>query len=369
MIKLLGSKSNFLLFFLFVGSFNLVFSSGIKYQIIRDNYRIILSDNQLLKSSQNMYMEDSNEIWRLVNYPENRIEIFDSNNGKLNRTIQLPTSIPSYSGFCIKDNSIILRADGVYIIINKKGKLEKEIDIPILGTDNHTPIVPSGSFNPMIVIGDYLYDSGLIIMLIPRKGTIDISSDKFLNMGVIRKVNLKTGELSYIGRQDKKALTSYYGGLNRYYVSSSNSTLIVTSGFSSDIQLIRNQGNSLLWKNTNSKAGHSIKPFCSLNQIAKHTYQAAFSHFDKSDSYLNLIYDKYKNIFYRLIKSPGPLLSASFSMEILDDNFNVLSIIPIPSEYSVSNYFVNKEGIHFANKLQYNKDDSKVIFDLFYIEK
>lgn len=108
-----------------------------------------------------------------------------------------------------------------------------------------------------------------------------------------------------------------------------------------------------------------------------------WKHLYTSYLYNAIIYDKYRNIYYRLVKLPKKdydlnkkynSMNIPFSIMVLDKDFNILAeseILNIKPEFIWFDYFVNKDGLWISvnnpDNPDYNEDTLK--FKLFKLEK
>lgn len=91
-------------------------------------------------------------------------------------------------------------------------------------------------------------------------------------------------------------------------------------------------------------------------------------HYNKIDTYSNILYDKYRNVYYRIVEHPNPgkirLESKNLSVIILDSRFEVLGESKI-NDKIISSYrytsFVSERGLN----LQLCSTDEYVVFGVY----
>ncbi|MDX2083653.1 MAG: DUF4221 family protein, partial [Rickettsiales bacterium] len=101
-------------------------------------------------------------------------------------------------------------------------------------------------------------------------------------------------------------------------------------------------------------------------------------HVFTNPAYYNLVYDKYRKIYYRFVLHP--LSEAQFfdpqgapiravSIICLDEKFQKLGETFIGNENYFLMYFVGENGLYIANKQKYEQDENYLEFDLFKVSK
>lgn len=95
-------------------------------------------------------------------------------------------------------------------------------------------------------------------------------------------------------------------------------------------------------------------------------------HFAENHSYANILYDKFRNVYYRIVeiktKYEGmPGWSKDISVIILDNNFKIIGETLIGSINSVNRYtiFVNEKGLHLLQ----NSDEDFMTFLIYRLQK
>jgi Tat protein secretion system quality control protein TatD with DNase activity len=101
------------------------------------------------------------------------------------------------------------------------------------------------------------------------------------------------------------------------------------------------------------------------------------SHYFENYSYSAVIYDKYRNVYYRMVERPWkeyhqdmdwmPWLK-QLSIVILDEDLNFIGETLLDMEYRItaSQFMVTAEGLLLHNRTD---DEDELIFDLFTLTK
>jgi hypothetical protein len=101
------------------------------------------------------------------------------------------------------------------------------------------------------------------------------------------------------------------------------------------------------------------------------------THYFEQYYYRAIIYDKYRNVYYRIVEHPWKNYNSNMNIRdwlkplsiiILDSDFNVVGEKILDMEYHLSyyNYFITEEGL-FLNKK--NDDEDKLTYSLFVIKE
>lgn len=112
-------------------------------------------------------------------------------------------------------------------------------------------------------------------------------------------------------------------------------------------------------------------------------YQAYHKHVYNNLLYKYIIYDKYKNVYYRIVSLPKKdyklnkrfnSLNIPFSIQVFDDKFQQLcesEILNESPQFVKFDYFVNKEGLWIStnNPDNPNYQEDKLTFKLFQLKK
>lgn len=102
--------------------------------------------------------------------------------------------------------------------------------------------------------------------------------------------------------------------------------------------------------------------------------QKMYNLFVTEGYYVNFTFDKYNNVFYRLVKHPQNLYNVEnkinktyggkWSIIIFDKNMNQIGETLMPEKkYKYFYYFIDKHGLHIAHAKQ--NDENKIYFDRF----
>lgn len=334
------------------------------FEVSKNAYSFQLNKQQGFNSLFNLVDEENNELLRSVESPHSSIEVFDLNTGVFKHNIKT-------KGFGI--TSFKKNADGTFwiydawltkfLLIDKYGKILKELkDVP---RENIDLVSVDGKFKPIIAYKNAIYTTGLFLF----RADLDVSSPYYLNSGPLRKTTFEN-KVSYMGKLSAKAKTSFYGNMNSYNFTQNKNTVIVAPLFSEELQVINLDNGKSKFVSVDSKYANLITPMGPIATHAKFTNAENNAYGDDKHALIGIVYDKYRDIYYRFVRMPGTQIgNISYAMYAMDKNFKVLSYFDFPKGYLAANFFITAKGLHVMDKSAYQKDNTKIIYDLFKLVK
>ncbi len=151
-----------------------------------------------------------------------------------------------------------------------------------------------------------------------------------------------------------------------------DSLMIVSFPASSDLAIFNSLTKTTRYINCFPNIDTVVTPVGSMKELNKKQIDIA-KHFFKQYSFQAIIYDKYRNVFYRILFKPIPIENknensiGNFDKQILvyDASFKYLGYTQIKgSLYSNSTYLVNSKGLLIQKTIN-NNDEDHIYFDLF----
>lgn len=259
--------------------------------------------------------------------------------------------------------------------IDSIGNIKNEYGIVDYNNANNTSLVfpePS-SMNPFIKSNDdILFSCGI-------KSQIDYSG-----IGMVLKYNLKNNEKKYILPLPQLYNEAFWGSPFKYLPSfalnPNENILAISYPISSYVYRADLNGNIIDSASVGSKYFSKIEPMFNDVEYAIKTdrdygEEDIFS-FSNSD-FSKLIYDRYKNLYYRVafirpneneVKIGDKI--PDFSIIITDNNLKKIGESKFSGKiYDVSMMSVTEHGIWLPRKDYYTLDQSKIIFSLFELKK
>lgn len=335
------------------------------FKIQENAYGFYLAKDQALTSSYLEFNESAHELWRSVKFPKEHIEVFNTNTGKLKRKIFPHGNKCNVFKRLDNGNIWIQDEDFGFKLIDKNGKLLKKIAEPGVGRKVGADMIAcNSSFCPISFYGDMVLTTGYIIFLPKKKYQID----NYKKWGVLRAIDMDQ-KTTYYGVIPKSSINSFYGGLNSFSSTENNGKIVVAPMFSNEIQMIDVAKKKTKMFVAPTKYDKLIKPIGNLKDYQSFTLGQANKHFTSNYALIGLVYDKYRDVYYRFVRHPGNSIPMRCSIAVMDNTFRTLFYYDIPYDYSPGRYFVDKDGLLIANNNKYLKDNSKLIFDRFTLIK
>ncbi len=193
------------------------------------------------------------------------------------------------------------------------------------------------------------------------------------NRPIMVSLNLKNGATNFLYNYPDLYLNSNWGGaLFRwitYDYDSINDKFIFSFPASHDIQIVSTDFSDSKDYYSGSQMFGSIKPM----DISKSIFskRKRRKHYATTPSYGPVIYDKYKNLYYRLTDLPVPEKDYKFgvndvkhtSIVVLDSDFKWLCEQKLPEfSHSSHEFFVNENGLHLK---KFNDNENHITFTIF----
>jgi hypothetical protein len=334
------------------------------FKIVHGVYNFKLDKTQVLSSAFIEFDEKNNELWRSAKYPKPHIEIIDIKNGKLKRKIFPQT------GGCnlfkkLPNGNILIQQEDMYAIMNNHGKILKQFNEPLIGRKGSVDLYSGSScFSPIHFMNNKILITGTILMLPMKKYDMKV----YEKWGIVRSFDLN-GKMTYEGTMPKQATSNFYGALNGYSSTENNGKLIIAPYYSNDIQVIDLERKKTMFYKTSTKYDKLIKPLSNIYKYKDFTFRQANEHFSNSFSLIGIVYDKYRDLYYRFVRAPGNSIPFKSSIIVMDNKFKTIFYFDIPKDYAPTQFFVDKQGLLIANNKKYKANDNILTFDLFKLTK
>jgi hypothetical protein len=185
---------------------------------------------------------------------------------------------------------------------------------------------------------------------------------------------MKTGKLDYLFRRPQFYEKVFYASIESTLPNFTiNGDSFVISTASSNYIQVFDKDKPAKYYLAKSAEIDTIKPhstkmptYIDPNRIAEETVL--------NPSYYSIIYDPYRNFYYRLARIP-PTRDQWMSTKrrigkitviILDENFQKVGETEIDyKKYDVNGFFMSKEGLNFVNMEKYGQNEDELVFDAF----
>lgn len=308
--------------------------------------------------------DDKRKVFiRAVERPSPAIETFSIETGNMVAVTNLKLQkIGAFKAISANRLWIHDRLTRNYLLINQKGEILSKIKEPDFSCDLTYILSSSFPSAPIITYKDAIYVTGIILFK-PQKN-FDIKVYK--KTGVIEKLSLK-GSSTFIGAPSALSLNNFYGNLNAYSLTLKQNLLIAAPFFSDEIQIINLDNFSKKNLTLKTKYGSLIQP------LARNAFEREITNFEKNQiakkSYANIgmVYDKYKDVYYRFVHFPEkPQSTTRYGIIVFDKNFKPFFETKINSNiYNIGMYFITEKGLAIFNRKKYIADNTKLTFDVF----
>lgn len=151
----------------------------------------------------------------------------------------------------------------------------------------------------------------------------------------------------------------------------SDSVICISFPASSTIALFNLKNKSVTYHQTYPEISNYIQPFKG-DAVRKLEKDKIAKHFYGQYSFRGIIFDKYRNLFFRFLLKPtteeyltkmnmGP--QEKFLL-VYDTKFNYLGYTELDSKYSDNTYFVTEKGL-YIKRIKYKNDEDNLYFDIF----
>lgn len=315
-------------------------------------------------SSFTMFMQyiDNIDKLSLYNKYNNSIYLFDYNTGKLYKKIQFEkegnNGVGKLQGYdYINEDSIFVynRHTKIVSLMNEASQLKwkRRLNIDSLQSYTFMPSFPYLQTNsPMIYINKKLILGGF--------GTAETTAETSTNSPVTTIYNFEGDSISFANNYPEQYQKYNWGGgffrMPYFDVNKANETIILS--FPQDHYLYVY---SLLTKKqkkyyAGSASIREIEAYPEKKELRTNINQDRASEwFFSIPTYRSVLYDKYRNLYYRLVTFPNDPKFDKFTyckqpllLIILDKDFNYLgeSLLPDNIDLFFTNSFVTKEGFN-----------------------
>ena len=260
-------------------------------------------------------------------------------------------------------------------IINDKGEVQKRYPVKLPeGQFTHCNDGWSYFYLPSFCVDSVVYFShGLNKPQMKTHEWKDVSMFTFLNLK-----NGKTGSLPlhYPSIFDHD-VENPAGGDSFSYDYNYTQNRLVCSFCGYDSLMISDDLQSVRWKNGKSRYMKSIRPKL---EEASEGIQALVKLKEKGE-YHNIMYDKYRDVYYRIVELPYELKKnespfddprgREFSIIMLDKDLNIIGETKFPgNKYFYKMSFVGRDGLYISENNLANPefDENKLVFACFKLE-
>ena len=356
-------------------------------ELVAEKQLVFPLDEQTYYLSKSMFQfeENGKEYLHFENTQKSLydIVIFDIENKQIAKRIPLhktgPNGLPAVFGSRPSPGSqyILVAQNNISRIssINDKGEVIR----------NYNFQTPESQFTSLH-LGSYYNTSGFVkdscLFLkigIPKP---DMKREDWPKTHMFASLDLKTGKIKWtpifyppIFKEEYENIDGGYGFSYDYNYKESR---LVCGFFGYDSLMVTDNLKHIRWYNAKSKYLKSMKPklgnaMAGINSIIE---------FCETPKYWHIMYDKYRNVYYRFAEMPYKLApnespydepkGKEFSVIVLNEDFEIIGETKFPGKkYFYKMSFVGREGLYISeNNLENPQfDENKLVFTCFKIKK
>lgn len=358
------------------------------YKIIETNKRIeipIDSETNIYTRAMHHFIENGIEYITIENSDNigdyNTINFYRLDTKRLSHKIKIAkegdNGIPRFSGHGVCDlDNVFLSGFGTSILyqINKNGEIKKKYNYSVTDKQEYTT---DNDFNSLVYKPLTIVNSKIYQMQYPTPSnanreelintsltlTIDTLTNKTTKLPLTYPALWKEGK----GMGLNPHCSRIYDGKQFIYAFRMNENIIITKDH------IKSKSIPIKSKYINELNTEGFSKDLSFKDFEIKA--------DEQAVYGNIIYDKYRNVYYRFAYPECKLNKTyfeyifcrkEFSIIIIDENFNIIGETLFPADkYAPGLFFVNKDGLYISenNVENINTSDDELVFRCFSIEK
>ena len=260
-------------------------------------------------------------------------------------------------------------------IINDKGEILRRYPVKL----------PEGQFTHCYDGFSYFYNPSFcvdsVVYFLHKLNKPQMKTHEWKDVSMFTYLNMKNGEvgplpLHYPSIFDKD-VENPAGGFSFSYEYNYNQNRLVCSFCGYDSLMVSDDLQNVRWYNGKSRYMESIRP---VLQETSEGLQALVKLKERGE-YHNLMYDKYRDVYYRFVELPYELKQnespfddprgREFSIIIFDKDFNIIGETKFPgNKYLYKMSFVGRDGLYISENNLANPefDEDKLVFACFKLE-
>lgn len=301
------------------------------------------------------------------------IDIYDLTSGQIKQSIQLK-GIDILSNFVRtvdKKFWVFDESRRHFVLFNRDGQIEKDIDEMGRIQDIRGPYSSyygDLDFNPLVFHKDKIF---LVSSLLSVHGT-ESDTDLLRSQGMIQVYDIKRDKFEWSGQIPSGLISHDYGYLNRFSTVVKNGNLVIAPFFSNEIMVYNLETENYVYPIIDSNYYRIVKPFSVLqnNPRSLKENKAANKHYFENPHYIGILYDRFRSVYYRIIKVPsGKFNRMRMRILVMDEYFRYKSIFDIPEDYVHKGMFVSEKGLNILNLSKYQNNTEVLTFDTFIFEE
>lgn len=324
-----------------------------------------------------VYTSETDEPLMIIDNEElGRIDIYNLKTKLLHKRIQLISDGPngikqSFSGYFFRNmDSIFLffNVSQQLLLIDSDGIIKNKFGSITRWTEQaKTPTVDvTGAMKPIL-----------------RNNTIEFGTYALASSdgkaGLVYDLETQTTRIPYTLPDIYK--TGWWSGLNYDRVSQAynkkEEIVVLSYGADKYIYVITQDGDVKKVCASSRYLPDQLKPYSPKIQDLNQHFQQLWKHEALQGSYSTIIYDQWKEVYYRIAFRPiteseytSPnLVWSKPTIIILDKEFRKVGESILPAGYYYAIHYVTPDGLFFANRDEYDRNDDFMVFGKFNLQK
>lgn len=313
--------------------------------------RILIGDRLIPMPLASQFVEGDGENFYYILLDENTLYCFDATTGKLLKTEELKEcgTLNNYSGFLYRNDTVFL--------YNYKQKMVYMLDSLRIVKKQWNVVnnnIQKGDLDPeALTDSPILYSQGTILLSGVKLGQLNKDGDK---PPISCAIDISRDEIVYGGEYPCQYFEGDFGGVyfNTIYHTLDESGNWLYSfpadhyvySYSQDFSICEK-----MYMGSRYTPMITTSDYNSLELIRDKDLRIKY--FVGQHSYSNLLYDKYRNVYYRIAQHPligweSGAFSKPFSIIVMDVNGTLISETPIQEDYAnlnLHNMHVTRKGL------------------------
>ncbi len=271
------------------------------------------------------------------------------------------------------DSIILNYANKKLIILDTASNLKKLIALEDIEKKNHIKLISYSHDFKM-----FIYKDNLVLKHLYPNHNWNEALPIFtaLNLNNLRSFDLPIAYSEYLYNIHGKA-----GFLSTVLTSEYQKPGLITYNYLYESNIYQYDPKTLTVTCYGAKVSDGKNLADSISYNTENDLEKWKTHYVENPQFFNIIYDKYRNLYYRFSLKDIPRSNGDYYNTVLDkplklmvfnDKFEVIKELELPMyKYATNTWFVTKDGLfisptHLKNK---NSNSSSFVFDIFQISK
>lgn len=354
-------KSIFLIFLFYISCASMPVGFSYKIEQLEIEIDSLSNFNPI---GDNTYIFNNNEYLYRQNIDNNSVDIFNIKHKKMSDRIDIPFSFDGYYPKARDKIYVIEYESNIIHLITDKGEILKSFDFNRLVSNDSLSYVTYSSTGSMLnMIADKFVLNTVANTMVPEfykhltMGVLDINENKFIKFAKFPEK-----------MQDGNIWNSYYP----FFCINNKNEIIVTFAVSHVLFVYNDNGKLLNTKNIKSSYIHDFHPISKENAYQK---SKSVEYETTRSRYSLLMYDKYRDLYYRIAVHPQEMVnedgsvnkynSNEWSIMVINNKFELIKeILMEKNKYIIHSAVVTEEGLLIQKNENHSPDYNYLYYSL-----